>query len=190
MKIQKDLFIAFFRSGMLGFGGGPSSIPLIQKEVVDTYKWVNNDEFGDILALGNTLPGPIITKIAGYIGYRVGGFFGMITAVSASVVPTIILMIVLLTSLSMYKDQPWVTGITKGVIPVVTVLMAILTWEFFKNAKKSLGWFTSIGLLSASFLCISIIGIHPAIIIALLLLFAIIKPNKEAIKDKRNEAEQ
>ena len=71
-----NIFIAFFRSGMLGFGGGPSSIPLVHKEVVGTFKWMDDDEFSDVLALGNTLPGPINTKMAGYIGYRVGGIMG------------------------------------------------------------------------------------------------------------------
>ncbi len=81
MKTQIDLFIAFFRSGILGFGGGPSAIPLVHKEVVTIYKWMNDEEFSDVLALGNTLPGPINTKMAGYIGYRVGGVIGMINAV-------------------------------------------------------------------------------------------------------------
>lgn len=71
----------FFRVGMLGFGGGPSSIPLVHKEVVEKYKWMNDDEFSDVLALGNALPGPIATKMAGYIGFRVGGFLGMMNAV-------------------------------------------------------------------------------------------------------------
>ncbi|MCG0056485.1 chromate transporter, partial [Escherichia coli] len=45
---QLDIFIAFFRSGMLGYGGGPSAIPLVKKEVVDTYKWMDDDELGDL----------------------------------------------------------------------------------------------------------------------------------------------
>ena len=95
MKLQLNIFIAFFRSGMLGFGGGPSVIPLVYKEVVDRFKWMDDQQFSDVLALGNTLPGPINTKMAGYIGYRVGGFMGMVTALIASIVPTVILMLVL-----------------------------------------------------------------------------------------------
>lgn len=56
---------------MLGYGGGPGSIPLIHKEVVDKYEWMSDEDFGDLLALANTLPGPIATKLAGYIGHRV-----------------------------------------------------------------------------------------------------------------------
>lgn len=169
---------------MLGYGGGPSSIPLVHKEVVEKYKWMNDDEFSDVLALGNTLPGPIATKMAGYIGYRVAGIVGMINAVLATIVPTILLMIVLLTFLSSLKDQPWVQGMTKAVIPVVGVMLASLTWDFFKKSKDSLGWKFAIGIIVVSFVLIEFVGIHPGIIIAVLLVAALAK------KDKKPEVEQ
>src|SRR4051812_15050163 len=125
---QADLFMAFFRVGMLGYGGGPSSIPLVQKEVVGRYKWMDGDEFGDVLALANALPGPIATKLAGYIGYRVAGFLGMVNAVAATILPTIFLMILLLTGLNAFKEQPWVNGASKAVIPVVAVMLVMMTW--------------------------------------------------------------
>ncbi|MFT4416379.1 chromate transporter [Fredinandcohnia humi] len=175
---QLQLFLAFFRVGMLGYGGGPSSIPLVHKEVVEKYKWMNDDEFADVLALGNTLPGPIATKMAGYIGYRVAGVLGMINAVLATIVPTIILMIVLLTFLSSFKDQPWVVGMTKAVVPVVAVMLATLTWDFFKKSKDSLGWMWAGGVIVVSFLLIELLGVHPGIIIGVLLVAAIVKSDK------------
>lgn len=175
-----QLFMAFFRVGMLGYGGGPASIPLVHKEVVEKYKWFNTDEFGDILAIGNTLPGPIATKMAGYIGYRVAGVLGMINAIIATIVPTIILMIILLTSLSSFKDQAWVQGMTKAVVPVVGVMMAVLTWQFFASSKKGLGSMKSVLLLIISFIIIGIFKFHPAIIIGALLLFALTR--KENLK--------
>lgn len=175
---QWDLFIAFFRVGMLGYGGGPSSIPLVHKEVVGKYKWLSDDDFSDILALANTLPGPINTKMAGYIGYRVGGYTGMMNAVLASTIPTIILMIVLLTTLTSFKDQGWVQGMTKAVLPVVGVLLAVLTWDFLSKSQKGLGWTAAILLILASFLFIEILGIHPGIVIALLLAAAVLKKDK------------
>ena len=96
MKKHWHIFIAFFRVGMLGFGGGPASIPLIQREVVQKYHWMDDEEFSDILAIANTLPGPVATKLAGYIGYRVSGWIGMLNSLIASVIPTVILLIILL----------------------------------------------------------------------------------------------
>ena len=88
-----------------------------------------------LLALGNTLPGPITTKMAGYIGYRVGGVAGMLSALIATVLPTVILMIILLTSFNQFKDNPRVQGMTHAVFPIVGVMMAVFTWGIFKKSE-------------------------------------------------------
>ncbi len=186
MNKQLQLFYAFFKVGMLGYGGGPSSIPLVHKEVVEQYKWMNDDEFSDVLALGNTLPGPIATKMAGYIGYQVGGILGMLNALIASTVPTIILMIVLLTSLSFIKDKPWVIGMTKAVVPVVGVMLATLTWQFFKQSQDGLGWKNSLLLTIGSVIFLYFLGVHPGIIIALLLIAALVKRDPK-VKDEKEK---
>jgi chromate transporter len=184
MKLQLNIFIAFFRSGMLGFGGGPSTIPLVYKEVVDTFKWMDDQQFSDVLALGNTLPGPINTKMAGYIGYKVGGLLGMITALIASIVPTVILMLILLTSFNQFKDNPRVQGMTNAVVPIVGVMLGVLTWQFFKKSKDGLGWKMGVILLVGCFILIEVVHIHPGIVIGFLLIAALVTPDK---KDKKEE---
>ncbi|WP_066176256.1 chromate transporter [Bacillus marinisedimentorum] len=184
---QLNLFMAFFRVGMLGYGGGPSSIPLVHKEVVEKYKWMTDEEFGDLLALANTLPGPIATKMAGYIGYRVSGIMGMINAVLATIFPTIVLMIVLLSSLRAFKDQPWVAGMTEAVMPVVGVMLAVLTWQFLQKAQTGLGWAKTLLLGAASVVLLEFLGIHPGILIAILLIYALVKPVKEAGKTNKEQ---
>lgn len=176
---QKDIFIAFFRSGILGFGGGPSTIPLVQKEVVDTFKMMTDEEFSDVLSIGNTLPGPIATKMAGYIGYRVGGWLGLVTALVATVVPTVLLMIILLVTLKEFKDFDFVKGMTKGVVPIVAVMLGVLTWDFLKKSKKSLGWKVGTLILVCSFVGIFLLKLHPGVIIGLLLLLALVLPLKK-----------
>lgn len=185
---QVHIFLAFFRSGMLGFGGGPSAIPLVYKEVVDNYKWMNSDEFGDIVALGNALPGPIATKLAGYIGYRVGGIFGMLNALFASTVPTIAMMIVLLNVLNKYKDQPWVIGMSTAVVPVVAVMLGTMTWDFIKKSTKStLGWGWTFLFVVVTLLLFQLVHIHPAIVIIILLITALVMKDSKRPK-KENEA--
>ncbi|GGD11788.1 chromate transporter [Pontibacillus salipaludis] len=173
------LFLAFFRVGILGYGGGPASIPLVHKEVVDKYKWMNDEEFSDVLALANTLPGPIATKLAGYIGYRVQGLRGMLNATLAVMGPTIVLMIVLLTSISSIKDQAWVQGMTEAVVPVVGVMLAVLTWQFLKKSKSGLGWTVTLVMAVVTGLLMEVAGIHPGIIIAALLIGAIFKKDEK-----------
>ncbi|WP_044476732.1 chromate transporter [Oceanobacillus massiliensis] len=188
MKTQWNIFIAFFRVGMLGFGGGPASIPLIQKEVVDNYKWMDNEEFGDMLAIGNTLPGPIATKLAGYVGYRIAGIVGMINALLASMFPTIILMIVLLTSLSGIREFDWVQGMTAAVVPVVGMMMAVLTWQFIAKAGKGLGWTKALLMIVILFIFLQLLNIHPGIVIAVLLTIALILPGK--VSDAKSDSKE
>lgn len=178
MKTQWQIFIAFFRSGILGFGGGPSTIPLVHKEVVGTFKWMDDQEFSDCLALGNTLPGPINTKMAGYIGYRVGGIIGLITAIFAAVLPTVLLMLVLLTSFNQFKDNPRVQGMTNAVVPIVGVMLGVLTWEFLKKTKSGLGWKLGILILAGSFVLIELLHFHPGLVIGALLVTAFVWPDK------------
>lgn len=181
---QWNLFLAFFRPGILGYGGGPSSIPLVHKEVVGKYKWMSDEEFGDVLALANMLPGPIATKLAGYIGYRIGGTLGLINAVLASTLPTIILMIFLLTSLSSFKDQPWVLGMTKAVVPVVGVMLAVLTWQFYENGRKAMGWKGNLILVVISLILMEVLNVHPGFLIAGLLVLALAGPEKKKVTEK------
>ncbi|UAC47987.1 chromate transporter [Bacillus aquiflavi] len=181
---QRDIFFAFFRSGMLGYGGGPSSIPLIHKEVVDTFKWMDDDEFSDVLALANILPGPIATKLSGYIGWRIGGFLGMFNAIIASVLPTVLLLIALLTVLNTYKDKPWVQGMSQAVVPVVGVLIGVLTWDFIKKSHNTLGFRMASLFIIGSIIILELVRIHPAFLILGLLGAALIKRDKNKNKEK------
>ncbi|QOV10081.1 chromate transporter [Viridibacillus arvi] len=165
LRLHRDIASAFFRVGMLGFGGGPSAIPLVHQEVVKKYKWMEDDEFSDVVALANTMPGPIGTKLAGYIGYRIAGVAGAINAILVSVVPTIILMIVLLFLLQKNKDIPAVQAMASAVVPVVAVMLGILALDFVKKSGESMGWKKTIIILLLSFIAMSLLNIHPAFVI-------------------------
>lgn len=184
---QRNIFLSFFRVGILGYGGGPSSIPLVHKEVVEKYRWMNDNEFSDVLALANTLPGPIATKMAGYIGYKIAGTVGMLNAVLATIVPTIFFMIILLTSLANFKEYSWVAGMTKAVIPVVAIMLAVLTWDFIKKSNTGLGAKWSIILIGVSLLLIQFLHVHPGFVIVVLLGYALLKketPSEKATRQK------
>ncbi len=177
-KTHLHLMLAFFRSGILGFGGGPSAIPLVHQEVVKKYKWMDEEEFSDTLALANTMPGPIATKMAGYIGYRVGGILGGIVALLATVAPTALMMIFLLQLLQTFKDIPWVQHMSASVVPVVAVMLAVMTWDFIKKSGSSLGWKKAIAFLAGSLVIMEFLNIHPGILIVLMILIAFIPERK------------
>ncbi len=166
-----DIMAAFFRVGILGFGGGPSSIPLVHQETVKKYQWMNEEEFADTLAIANTMPGPIATKMAGYIGYRVTGIVGCLAALLATVGPTAIAIIFLLQLLQEFKDIPWVQFMSLSVVPVVGVMLAVMTWDFAKKSGESLGWVKGLILIFLALLLMEVLNLHPAILILMLIIY-------------------
>lgn len=160
------LFLAFFIPGIVGYGGGPAIIPLIEIEVVQRYEFMTRQEFGEVLAMGNALPGPIATKMAGYIGFEVAGVAGSLVALAATVVPTLVAMIVLLNLLNKFKDSPKVKRMTALIRPTIAILLAVLAYQFFETSYFDAGiWHTSI-LVVLSFVLLEKLNVHPAFVIA------------------------
>lgn len=162
MKEIIVLFYAFAKVGILGFGGGHSIIPLIQVEVVDNYKWLTIEEFTEALAMANSLPGPITTKISLFTGYKVAGIAGVVVSVLGLVLPSLLLMLILTSLYLKYKDLPAVKGSLKAVRPVVIALLVLVTYNIFPSSVNS--WHTAL-IAIVAFCLIAFLNIHPAVLI-------------------------
>ncbi|MBM4764038.1 chromate transporter [Bacillus sp. B15-48] len=163
--IYWQIFLAFFIPGIVGYGGGPASIPLVEKEVVGRYGWLTVSEFSEVLAMGNALPGPIATKMAGYIGFQQGGILGAGIGVFATVAPSLILMVVLLGLLLKYKESPKVKRMTTYVRPTIAVLLGGMTLSFINTSFSGIGSVQTLILIIASFLLLEKFKVHPAFVI-------------------------
>jgi chromate transporter len=170
-KVYWNLSAAMIRTGILGYGGGPSVIPLIRYEAVTRYKWLEDDEFGETLAVANALPGPIATKMAAYLGYRQKGVLGAIIAVLAHILPSSIAMIALLSAVQFLSTSKVVAGMIAAVTPVVAVMLGTMAYEFGEKAVKGLGKYVGIAFFIVSLLLLQVIEIHPAIVIVLFLAY-------------------
>lgn len=164
--IYVQIFLAFFIPGILGYGGGPSSIPLIEHEVVDNYEWLTTNEFSEMLAMGNALPGPIATKMAGYIGYQQGGVLGSAIGVFATVAPSLILMIALLGVLMKFKESPRVKRLTNYIRPIIAVLLGVMTYDFLFSSYEGIGIWQTLFIGILSFFLMEKLKVHPAYVIA------------------------
>src|SRR5690606_16427822 len=160
-----EIFLAFFIPGILGYGGGPASIPLVENEVVGRYGWMSVQEFSEVLAVANSLPGPIATKMAGYIGFEVGGIPGAIIGVFATVAPSLIILIALLGLLYKYKESPKVKRITLFVRPVIAILLGLMAWRFFSESYVGIGLLHTAIIGVLSYVLIERIKVHPAFVI-------------------------
>ncbi len=166
-----ELTVAMFRTGILGYGGGPSVIPLIRHDAVTRYNWLNDDEFGDTLAIANALPGPIATKMAAYLGYKLRGVRGAILSVLAHILPSCIAMIALLSAVNYLSGSKVVAGMIAGVSPVIAVMLGMMAYEFAQKAYKGLGKIMGFSLFLLAFLLLEVMHVHPAIVILLYLAY-------------------
>jgi len=163
--IYWHVFLAFFIPNIVGYGGGPAIIPLIENEVVDRYGWMSSQSFAETLALGNALPSPIATKMAGYIGFEVAGVPGALIATFATIAPSLLLMLLAMGTLYRYRDSIKVKSMSQWVRPVIMVLMGYLTWTFFAAGVSGAGILHTaiIGGVAAALLLAT--RLHPAFVV-------------------------
>jgi chromate transporter len=157
-----NLFLTFTKIGVLGYGGGPAMIPLIQEEVVEGHTWMTDEEFVDTLAMGNTLPGPIATKMSMFVGYKIGGWVGGFLALLGLLWPSSVLMMILGIAFMRFKDLPFAQAMLTAVRPVVVALLAYTAYSVFPKSVKN--WHTGlIGLVA--FAAVAFLNVHPALTI-------------------------
>jgi chromate transporter len=167
----KELVIAMVRTGIVGYGGGPSIIPLIRYEAVTRYHWVEDEEFAEILAVANALPGPIATKMAAYLGYRRNRGMGAFVAILAHILPTCLAMVALLGALYVMRSSKVVKGMIAAVNPVVAVMLGVMAYEFAKKSWKGLGKGFAAVFGAVAFLLLIVLNISPAIVVAVFILY-------------------
>ncbi|UTT87168.1 chromate transporter (plasmid) [Vibrio pelagius] len=165
MQVYIDIFLAFFIPNIVGYGGGPAIIPLIEAQVVGHYGWMDATRFAEVLALGNALPSPIATKMAGYIGYEVGGSLGAFIAVFATAAPTILIMVVAMSILFKYRNSPKVKALSAWVLPVIAALMVILSYKLvMSGVEAGIGHFVLLFVFAA--VALEKLKLHPTWVIS------------------------
>jgi chromate transporter len=173
MALLWNIFFLFTRVALFSWGGGAASLALMQRETV-TAGWVTPDEFADGVALGNALPGPIAPQVAAYVGFKLDGVPGAISAAIGTVIPTTVLMLVMIFFFFKIKDSPAVRAMLTAVRPIV---VGLLLWTAYDMATtvlgaKKLGWASAaahgwdqILLIVVSFGLFTFTSINPIFII-------------------------
>lgn len=136
-NIYLRLFFIFFKIGAFTFGGGWAMIALIQKEVVDKHGWVTKEEFVDMLAVAQSLPGILAVNFSVAIGDRLRGFKGSLVAALGTILPSfiIILAIAMFLTPDTIKNNETLNSIFKGIRPAVVALIVAPVFSTAKTAK-------------------------------------------------------
>ena len=131
------LFATFFKIGLFTFGGGWAMIAIIEREVVTKRHWVGDEEFVDLLAVAQAMPGILAVNIAVVIGDRLLGLRGSVAAALGTIVPSfaIILLIAVFLTPDTIKNNATFTRIFKGIRPAVVALIIAQVLTTAKRAK-------------------------------------------------------
>ncbi len=138
-KIYLQLFTTFLKIGAFTFGGGWAMISIIEREIVDKHHWISKEEFLDLLAISQSMPGILAVNISVSIGDRLRGFKGSVVAALGTILPSflIILAIAMFLTPDIIKNNPVVSRIFMGIRPCVVALIIAPVITSAKAAKIS-----------------------------------------------------
>lgn len=140
MGIYWKLFSSFLRIGAFTFGGGWAMISLIQKEVVEKRHWIREEEFLDLLAVAQSLPGILAVNISVAVGDKLRGMKGSVAAALGTILPSflIILCIAIFLTPDLIQNNRIISSIFQGIRPAVVALIVAPVITSAKAAK--IGW--------------------------------------------------
>lgn len=135
----RELFLCFAKIGAFTFGGGWAMISIIQREVVDKRHWLGKEEFLDLLAVAQSLPGILAVNISVVVGDKLRGLRGALVASAGTIMPSflIILLIAMFLTPETITENPTLTAIFKGIRPVVVALIIAPVITTAKSIKLS-----------------------------------------------------
>lgn len=163
MKRLLEIFAVFFKIGLFTIGGGYAMLPIIQKEVVETKGWMDDEEFLDAISLTNSLPGPLAINAATFVGYRVCKVKGALAAVLGAASPSVIIILAVAMVFSNLTEYPVVQYIFDGIRPAVVALILYALIKLAKSAKlrEYFNWLIALSAVAA----IAVFGLHPIIVV-------------------------
>ena len=162
MNIYWESFKTFFRIGLFTIGGGYAMIPIIDADVVEKFKWVNREEFLDLMAIAQSCPGIFAVNMSIFIGYKLKGVKGSVTCALGTILPSFLIILAVALFFQQFRENETVQSIFKGIRPAVVALIAAPTFKMGKSAKISL---TNIWIPVVSAFLIWMLGVSPIYII-------------------------
>lgn len=130
------LFLFFFKIGCFTFGGGWSILAQMEQEFVEREKLITKEELLELMAVGKSLPGIMITNISMLFGYQVCGWFGGVCAVVGITCPAVLILSVITWGYDAFKSNYWCNCILRGIRAAVVPIIASAAWSLGKDALR------------------------------------------------------
>lgn len=140
MSIYRQLFTSFFKIGAFTFGGGWAMISIIEREIVDKHHWIEREDFLDLLAIAQSLPGILAVNISIAVGDKLKGGKGSVIASLGTILPSFLLILAIAIFLTpdLIKSNRVISSVFMGIRPAVVALIVAPVITSAKAAKLTL----------------------------------------------------
>lgn len=190
-KMYLELYVTFFKIGLVTFGGGIAMLPILERELVNKKKWITSEEILDYFAIGQTTPGIIAVNTATFVGYKHAKNLGGIIATLGVISPSLIIITLLAALVDSIEQITWAKKALQGINVAVA---ANLTYAFINFAKKSVKNIAGVIILIVCFSLIYFLHAPAGIIIPCAALIGIAqyfitkhKQKKSAASDNKED---
>jgi len=171
----------FLKLGTIGFGGPAAHIAMQRDEVVGRRGWLTEQEFLDLLGATNFIPGPNSTEMAMHIGYRRGGWRGLLVAGVCFITPAALIVLALAWLYVRYGQTPTASSVLYGIKPVVVAIIVVAIYQLARTAIKG-PLFVIVGL---AVFALALAGVNELVLLAAGALLVAVVANRARLRRPR-----
>ena len=169
MRKYIELFLTMLKIGLFTFGGGYAMIALLENEFVRKRKYVNQEEFLDMVAIAESTPGPIAINAATYLGYKGLGIIGSLMATVGVIIPSLVIIFVISVFFDTFLSLTIVEYAFRGIQVCVIYLIFSAGLKMLKSMKKTVLSICIVSVVSICMLTFSIFAVRFSSIICILI---------------------
>jgi chromate transporter len=157
----KELALLFLKLGIIGFGGPAVHIAMMEEEVVRKRKWLDQQQFLDLVGATNLIPGPNSTEMTMHIGRERAGWKGLIVAGCCFILPAVIITGFFSWAYQLYGQLPAVEKYIYGIKPAILSIVVAAIFPLARKSAKS----KKLILLGLTAMVLVLLGVHEIIVL-------------------------
>ena len=158
-KTCLKLFLVMFKIGLFTFGGGYAMISLLESELVAKRKWLENDEFLNVVAIAESTPGPVAINAATYVGYKLAGVWGSLSATVAVALPSFSIIFLISLFFDAFLSLKYVAYAFDGIQVCVIFLILSAGVKMLLKLEKTVWNIAVTSLVIAVMIALSVLSI-------------------------------
>ena len=164
IRFYWKLFLSTFTLSAFTFGGGYVIVPLMQKKFVNKLKWIDKDEMLDLVAIGQSAPGPLAINTSILVGYRMAGIPGAFLTILGTVLPPLITITIISYFYIAFRDNKYINalliGMKAGVAAVIADVVVGMASKIIKTKRL-----ISIIVMVAAFIAATFLNVNIVVIL-------------------------